>query len=230
MAEDMNGWTPREKPACVVLDGRYVRLEPLDAARHGRELFEASQVADADAKFRWLAENPVTDEAAFMAWVEKSAASEDPLYFAVIDKASGKVAGRQTFMRIDTQNGVIEIGNIYWGPLIARKRAATEALYLFMRHAFADLGYRRFEWKCNNDNEPSKRAALRFGFTFEGVFRQHLIVKGLNRDTAWFSIIDKEWPALEKAYEAWLAPENFDADGQQRRKLETFQPAQAQRT
>lgn len=222
MAEDMSGWIPREKPERVVLDGQYVRLEPLDAARHGKELFEASQVADADAKFRWLAENPVADEATFMAWVEKSAASEDPLYFAVIDKASGKVAGRQTFMRIDTQNGVIEIGNIYWGPLISRKRAATEALYLFMRHAFADLGYRRFEWKCNNDNEPSKRAALRFGFTFEGVFRQHLIVKGLNRDTAWFSIIDKEWPALEKAYEGWLDPENFDADGQQRQRLEVF--------
>lgn len=230
MAEDMSGWTPRQKPGRVVLDGRYVRLEPLDTERHGSELFSASQVPDADDKFRWLAENPVDDEAAFLTWVKKSEASEDPLYFAVVDKASGKVAGRQTYMRIDTQNGVIEIGNIYWGPLIARKRAATEALYLFMRHAFADLGYRRFEWKCNNDNEPSKRAALRFGFTFEGVFRQHLIVKSLNRDTAWFSIIDKEWPALEKAYEAWLAPENFDADGQQRRKLETFQPAQAQRT
>ena len=230
MAEDMSGWTPRQKPGRVVLDGRYVRLEPLDTERHGSELFSASQVPDADDKFRWLAENPVDDEAAFLTWVKKSEASEDPLYFAVVDKASGKVAGRQTYMRIDTQNGVIEIGNIYWGPLIARKRAATEALYLFMRHAFADLGYRRFEWKCNNDNEPSKRAALRFGFAFEGVFRQHLIVKSLNRDTAWFSIIDKEWPALEKAYEAWLAPENFDADGQQRRKLETFQPAQAQRT
>ncbi|MEZ5879292.1 MAG: GNAT family protein [Nitratireductor sp.] len=230
MAEDMSGWTPRQKPGRVVLDGLYARLEPLDTERHGSELFSASHVPDADDKFRWLAENPVDDEAAFLAWVKKSEASEDPLYFAVVDKASGKVAGRQTYMRIDTQNGVIEIGNIYWGPLIARKRAATEALYLFMRHAFADLGYRRFEWKCNNDNEPSKRAALRFGFTFEGVFRQHVIVKGLNRDTAWFSIIDKEWPALEKAYEAWLAPENFDADGQQRRKLETFQPAQAQRT
>ena len=230
MAEDMSCWTPRQKPERVVLDGLYARLEPLDTERHGKELFSVSQVPDADDKFRWLAENPVDDEAAFLAWVKKSEASEDPLYFAVVDKASGKVAGRQTYMRIDTQNGVIEIGNIYRGPLIARKRAATEALYLFMRHAFADLGYRRFEWKCNNDNEPSKRAALRFGFTFEGVFRQHLIVKGLNRDTAWFSIIDKEWPALEKAYEAWLAPENFDADGQQRRKLETFQPAQAQRT
>ena len=230
MAEDMSGWTPRQKPGRVVLDGRYARLEPLDTERHGKELFSVSQVPDADDKFRWLAENPVDDEAAFLAWVKKSEASEDPLYFAVVDKASGKVAGRQTYMRIDTQNGVIEIGNIYWGPLIARKRAATEALYLFMRHAFADLGYRRFEWKCNNDNEPSKRAALRFGFTFEGVFRQHLIVKGLNRDTAWFSIIDKEWPALEKAYEAWLAPENFDADGQQRRKLEALRPAQAQRT
>ena len=219
MAEDMSCWTPRQKPERVVLDGLYARLEPLDTERHGKELFSVSQVPDADDKFRWLAENPVDDEAAFLAWVKKSEASEDPLYFAVVDKASGKVAGRQTYMRIDTQNGVIEIGNIYWGPLIARKRAATEALYLFMRHAFADLGYRRFEWKCNNDNEPSKRAALRFGFTFEGVFRQHLIVKGLNRDTAWFSIIDREWPAVRAAHQAWLDDANFDQHGRQQVSL-----------
>ena len=123
-------------------------------------------------------------------------------------------------MRIDPANGVIEIGNIYWGPLMSRKPAATEAQFLFTQYVFDELGYRRYEWKCNNRNEPSKRAAQRFGFTFEGVFRQHMVVKGENRDTAWYSIIDKEWPALKQAYEGWLDPANFDADGQQKRRLE----------
>ena len=137
----------------------------------------------------------------------------------MIDKASGRVAGRQSFMRIDTANGVIEIGNILWNGLVARKPAATEALYLFARHAFDNLGYRRFEWKCNAENEPSRSAALRFGFSFEGVFRQHLIVKGRNRDTAWFAMIDKEWPTIGRALEEWLDPENFDSEGQQKRRL-----------
>jgi RimJ/RimL family protein N-acetyltransferase len=148
--------------------------------------------------------------------------SEDPLFFAVIDKASGKVAGRQALMRIDPAHGAIEIGNIYWGPLISRKPAATEAQFLFMQYVFDELGYRRYEWKCNDNNAPSKRAAERFGFQFEGTFRQHMVTKGNNRDTAWFSIIDSEWPALKQAYQAWLAPTNFDSDGQQIRRLEDF--------
>ena len=222
MAEDLRHWTARERPAVAVLEGRYVRLERLDAARHADELFSASDTAEADAKFRWLYETPPADRDSFRAWVAKVAASEDPLFYAVIDKASGKVAGRQTYMRIDTANGAIEIGNIYWGPLVSQRPAATEALYLFARHVFDDLGYRRFEWKCNNDNLPSKKAAARFGFVAEGVFRQHLVVKGLNRDTAWFSIIDKDWAVLRPAYDAWLAPENFDSVGQQKRRLEEF--------
>jgi RimJ/RimL family protein N-acetyltransferase len=137
------------------------------------------------------------------------------MFFAVVDNRSGRVVGRQTLMRIDPAHGVIEIGNIYWGPELSRQPGATEALYLFARTVF-DLGYRRFEWKCNNRNEPSKRAAERFGFTFEGVFRQHMIQKGENRDTAWFSMLDCEWPALRTAYEAWLDPSNFDGDGQQK--------------
>jgi RimJ/RimL family protein N-acetyltransferase len=123
-------------------------------------------------------------------------------------------------MRTDPANGVIEIGNIYWGPLISRRPAATEAQFLFMKYVFDELGYRRYEWKCNNRNEPSKRAAIRFGFQPEGIFRQHLIVRGENRDTAWFSIIDKEWPALRAAYETWLNPSNFEASGTQKRRLE----------
>jgi RimJ/RimL family protein N-acetyltransferase len=222
MAEDMRHWTARERPSAPVIEGRYVRLERLDPARHADQLFEASDTAEADQKFRWLPEAPPSDRDGFRAWVAKVAASEDPLFYAVIDKASGKVAGRQTLMRIDAANGVIEIGNIYWGPLVSRRPAATEALYLFARHVFDDLGYRRFEWKCNDDNLPSKRAAARFGFTAEGVFRQHLVVKGLNRDTAWYSIIDKDWVALKPAYEAWLSPGNFDAEGRQKRRLEEF--------
>ena len=222
MAEDMRHWTARERPSAPVIEGRFVRLERLDRDRHAEGLFEASATAEAEQKFRWLAEPPPADRESFRAWVGKVAASEDPLFYAVIDKASGKVAGRQTLMRIDAANGVIEIGNIYWGPLMAQKAAATEALFLFARHVFDDLGYRRFEWKCNDDNLPSKKAAARFGFTAEGVFRQHLVVKGLNRDTAWFSIIDKEWPALRRAYEGWLSPENFDAEGRQKRRLEDF--------
>jgi len=219
MSEDLSHWTPRPRPEPQTFEGAYVRIEPLDADRHGRQLFDASNVADAEDKFRYLYEPPPADAASFDAWVRRAAAGTDPLFFAVIDRATGKVAGRQALMRIDAANGVIEIGNIYWGPLIARRPAATEALYLFMAYAFDTLGYRRFEWKCHNANAPSKRAAIRFGFTPEGVFRQHLVVKGGNRDTAWFAIIDKDWPALKAGYLAWLAPDNFDADGQQRSRL-----------
>jgi RimJ/RimL family protein N-acetyltransferase len=217
--EDLSQWTPRQRPERQPMDGRYVRLEPLDAARHGDGLFEASSTPDKDSRFRWLYDHAPQDRADFQPWLDKAAASDDPLYFAVIDKASGGVAGRQSFMRIDTANGVIEIGNILWNGLVARKPAATEALYLFARHAFDNLGYRRFEWKCNAENEPSRSAALRFGFSFEGVFRQHLIVKGRNRDTAWFAMIDKEWPTIGRALEEWLDPENFDSEGQQKRRL-----------
>lgn len=197
-----------------------MRLEPLQAARHGDGLYEVSSVPDAQDRFRWLFDYPPESRAAFQPWLEKAEAGDDPLYFAVIEKASGRIAGRQSLMRIDPTFGVIEIGNIYWGPLISRKPAATEAQYLFMEYAFDGLGYRRYEWKCNNLNEPSKRAAERFGFSFEGVFRQHLVIKGQNRDTAWYSVIDKEWPKLRQAYSEWLDPENFDSEGKQMRRLE----------
>jgi RimJ/RimL family protein N-acetyltransferase len=219
---DLSNWTPRPRPARAPLEGRYVRLEPLSAALHGDGLYEASSVTDIGGRFAWLPDAPPESRAAFQPWLDKAEASEDPLFFTVIDRASGKIAGRQTLMRIDPANGSIEIGNIYWGPLASRKPAATEAQFLFTKYAFDDLGYRRYEWKCNNRNGPSKRAALRFGFTFEGIFRNHMIVKGKNRDTAWFSITDEEWPALRSAYEAWLDPANFDADGRQKRRLEDF--------
>jgi RimJ/RimL family protein N-acetyltransferase len=222
VSEDLSNWQPRPRPERKIMEGRYVRLEPLDARKHGDGLYEASTVPDAERRFAWLFENPPQSRAEFDAWLTKVEASQDPLYFAVIDKASGKVAGRQTLMRIDQNHGVIEIGSIYWGPEISRKPAATEAQYLFACYAFDELGYRRYEWKCHNDNAPSKRAAERFGFTFEGIFRQHMVAKGKNRDTAWYSIIDTEWPALKKAYEAWLDPSNFDGEGVQKKRLDEF--------
>lgn len=222
MRDDMSGWTPRQLPPRVVFDGRYVRLEPLDAVRHAAELFAASNVVDKAQKFKYMFESAPEDEEHVTEWCVVAAQQRDPFYYAVINRSSGKVAGRQALMRIDTANGVIEIGSIYWGPGIARQRGATEAVYLFMRHVFENLGYRRFEWKCHNDNLPSRKAAARFGFTHEGVFRQHMVIKGENRDTAWFSIIDSEWPRLKVGYQRWLDLSNFDAQGVQLQSLNTF--------
>ena len=221
MAEVMTHWQARGCPSRIVTTGQYVDIVPL-LPNHAQQLFDASKNADSDTKFTWLAELLPTTLDDFRAWVDKVAASEDPIFYAVIDKATGKVAGRQTLMRIDAANGSIEIGNIYWGPLIARQRGATEALFLAAKYVFDDLGYRRFEWKCNDDNLPSKLAAKRFGFQHEGMFRQHMIVKGLNRDTAWFSMTDKDWPTLRRAYKAWLDPSNFDPEGSQKKRLEEF--------
>jgi len=206
---------PCPRPSRVVLEGRYARLEPLSLA-HAEALLAASSDA---ASFDYLFDVPPKDLEDLKTYIRQKAASEDPLFHSVIDKATGLAGGRQTFMRITPEHGVIEIGNILWGPAIARTRVATEALYLAAKHVCEDLGYRRFEWKCNDRNEPSKRAALRFGFTFEGVFRQHMWSKGANRDTAWFAMLDREWPRLRAAYERWLDPGNFDADGRQRARL-----------
>ena len=205
-------------PQRVVLDGRYARLEPI-GPQHVSDLYRVASTGDGAERFKYLfthapqSENEMADE------VAKAASSPDPLVFAVIDKASGMAEGRQSLMRIEPVHGCIEIGGIYWGERIARTRVTTEALYLHATYVFDTLGYRRFEWKCNDLNEPSKAAAKRFGFTYEGVFRQHMIVKGQNRDTAWFSMIDSEWPRLRAEYERWLSPENFDADGGQKTRL-----------
>ena len=211
--------SPAPRPGRVVLDGRFCRLEPLDATKHGDDLFRASTPPDAAARFLYLFEEPPASRAELEAWLQKSAASTDPLYFAVIDKRTGKVEGRQTFMRIDPPNRVIEIGSIYWGPAISRTPVTTEANFLFAKYAFDSLGYRRYEWKCNALNAPSRAAAERFGFTYEGHFRRATIAKGRSRDTSWYSIIAEDWPRIRSAYEAWLSPDNFDADGQQRAKL-----------
>ncbi|AYF03500.1 N-acetyltransferase (plasmid) [Paracoccus yeei] len=213
----LTDWTPRPRPARAPLEGRYVRLEPL-AQDHAPALFDAATAPGAEDRFRWLFETPPESQDAFGDWLERAARSDDPLFFAVVDRRTGRAEGRQALMRIDQGHGVIEIGNIMWGPALQRTRMATEALFLFADHVF-DLGYRRFEWKCNALNAPSKRAAERFGFRPEGVFRQHMVVKGESRDTTWFAMTDGDWQRLRPLYLAWLHPDNFDAAGRQKEPL-----------
>jgi RimJ/RimL family protein N-acetyltransferase len=215
----LTDWQPRPRPTRVMLEGRFCRLEPLDAVRHGDQLFASSMAPGADERFRYLLDSP-QDRTGFEAWLRHAEVSEDPMFYAVIDLSSGRCGGRQTLMRITPEHGVIEVGGILWGPAIARTRVATEALFLFARYVFDELDYRRFEWKCDARNEPSMRAARRFGFTYEGTFRQHMVVKGQNRDTVWFAIIDTDWPAIRGAFEQWLQPTNFDHRGQQKLRLE----------
>jgi len=215
---DLKNWTARPFPAAKVLEGRYCRLEPLDVARHGADLWAV--MAGANSVWDYLPAAPPKDRAGYDAVLAELLKSSD-LLFTLIDRADGKAKGHLKMMEIRPAHGVFEVGWITYSPAVQRTRAATEAVYLIGDYGFS-LGYRRYEWKCNNRNEPSKRAAERFGFKFEGIFRQHLVVKGENRDTAWYSIIDKEWPALRKAYEGWLDPANFDGAGGQKRRLEDF--------
>lgn len=215
---NLSDWAGVHPPRRETIHGRYVDLEPLDPERHFDALFHAASASGSDDRFRYLPETPQTERGDFETWIRTASGSPDPLFFAVVDASTGRAEGRQALMRIDAANGVIEIGNILWGPKLARTRGATEAFFLFADLAFAS-GYRRFEWKCDNDNGPSKKAAARFGFTFEGLFRQHMVIKGINRDTAWYSIIDSEWPRLREAYVRWLDEDNFDDTGAQRAGL-----------
>jgi RimJ/RimL family protein N-acetyltransferase len=204
-----------KRPERVTLEGRFITLTPLSASAHADALFEGANGGAKDEVWDYLFDGPFKDRAAFRANIEAKAKSEDPLFFAVIDKASGAPVGYQTYLRMEPAHRVIEVGNILYTLAMQRTPGATEAQFLFARYVFDDLGYRRYEWKCNALNAPSRRAAQRFGFTFEGVFRQHMIVKGRNRDTAWYSMLDHEWPARRAAFERWLAPDNFDANGRQ---------------
>lgn len=222
MTPDLSHWAGVQRPQRIVLDGQYARLEPLTIEQHEADLYASAREPGDDTRFRYLFDRVPVDQRDFRNWMEKAVDTDDPLFFAVVDKATGRAEGRQALMRIDPTHGAIEIGHILWGPAIARTRVTTEALHLAATYVFDTLGYRRFEWKCNDLNLPSRRAALRFGFTFEGIFRQHMVVKGENRDTAWFSIIDAEWPALKTSYQRWLAPDNFDLQGRQIHTLEEF--------
>ena len=212
-------WTPRPRPARTPMVGRYCRVEPLDVERHGAELWEAVSLDREGGSWTYLSVGPFADVASFTEWLTRVQPADDPLYHAIVDTQTNKAVGFASFMRIDPPNGVIEVGSILYSPLLQRTRAATEAMYLMMRRAFDELGYRRYEWKCDTLNGPSRAAAARLGFTFEGIFRQAVVYKGRSRDTAWFSIVDAEWPRIKSAFERWLDPANFDADGRQLRSL-----------
>jgi RimJ/RimL family protein N-acetyltransferase len=210
---------PAKSPARAPLEGRLVTVTPLDPAAHATSLYEGSHGTVKEELWRYLWDGPFPDRSAFDSYLKQKAASEDPLYFAIVDHRSGLAAGHASYLRITPEHRVIEVGGILFTPHIQRTAGATEAMYLMARHAFEDLGYRRYEWKCDGLNAPSRRAALRLGFTFEGIFRQHMIVKGRNRDTAWFSMCDHEWPARKANFERWLDPSNFDSNGIQKTPL-----------
>ena len=205
-----------QRPELVTLTGNHVQIVPLDAAAHGPALYAGSRDA---ALWRYLFNGPYTNEHEFQTWLASRQSSTDPLFFTILHTATGSPAGYCSLMRIEPAHRVIEVGNILYLPSLQRTVGATEAMYLLARYVFEELGYRRYEWKCHALNAGSKAAALRLGFTFEGLFRQATVAKGRNRDTTWFSILDSEWPALQAAFQRWLSPANFDDRGQQRERL-----------
>jgi RimJ/RimL family protein N-acetyltransferase len=213
-------WSPIDSPRPIVLRGSHIFLRPVDPHTDAGALYAQSHPPDGDpAIWTYLPTGPYPGADEWRVMLERASKSLDPLYFTLVRSRPERPAGMASYLRAEPAFGVIEIGNIWFGPSLQRTTAATEAIYLLARHAFDDLGYRRLEWKCNSLNAASRRAALRFGFTFEGIFRQHMVVKGRNRDTAWYAITDQEWPAVRSGFEAWLSPGNFDAEGHQERPL-----------
>ncbi|MFE0104847.1 GNAT family N-acetyltransferase [Streptomyces sp. NPDC059009] len=219
VGEPLPGWTPRPAPDRVDLEGAYCRLEPLDAARHADELHAAYATESDGRNWTYLPAGPFESADDYRRWAEGAARSTDPLHYTVIDRATGRAVGTMALMRHDPANGVVEVGYVVFSPLLQRTPISTEAQYLLMAYAFDKLGYRRYEWKCDALNAPSRKAAERLGFTFEGVFRQALVYRGRNRDTAWYSIVDGEWPLLREGFGRWLAPENFHEDSRQKHSL-----------
>jgi RimJ/RimL family protein N-acetyltransferase len=217
---DPSHWLPVPAPSPVTLHGRYVTLEPLHAV-HADALWRA--VHAHNDLFTWLAHGPFANETVMMESLERWRHAEHAVLLAIIPAETGLAAGWASYLRAVPQHGVVEVGNVLFAPDLQRTRAATEAMYWMARHVFETLGYRRCEWKCNTENHASRRAAERLGFTYEGIFRQHMVVKGRNRDTAWFSMLDHEWPARKRAFEAWLDPANFDQDSFQKQSLQQFQ-------
>lgn len=211
-------WTAPPHPPRETLMGRYCRVEPLEIDRHAAELFEANSADTEGWMWTYLACGPFASLDEYVAWMRQTCLTDDPLFFAIVDQATGKAVGLASYLRITPASGSIEVGHIAYSPALQRTPAATEAMFLMMQQAFA-LGYRRYEWKCNALNAPSRAAAQRLGLSYEGIFRQATINKGRNRDTAWYAAIDEEWPALRAAFEQWLHPDNFDDQGQQRVRL-----------
>jgi len=215
---ELSNWRAPPRPGRHLLQGRFCRVEPLDVGRHARQLYDANALDPDGRMWTYLFSGPFAGFEEYRAWLEPKPASDDPLFFAFVDRVRDQAVGMGSYLRIEPAHGVIEVGHLAFSPLMQRTPIATEAMYLMMREAF-ELGFRRYEWKCDALNAASRRAAERLGFTFEGIFRQAIVYKGRNRDTAWYSIIDREWPALDAAFRAWLDPANFDAAGRQRRSL-----------
>jgi len=211
-------WTAPPEPPATPIDGRYCRVEPVDVGRHAADLYSA-HARDADARsWTYLPYGPFATEADYRDWMTATCLGNDPRFFAIVDRQTGRAAGLASYLRIQPAIGSIEVGHVNFSPVLRHTRAATEAMYLMMKRAF-DLGYRRYEWKCDALNAPSRAAAERLGLSFEGIFRQATIYKGRNRDTAWYAAVDRDWPALARAFETWLAPSNFDDAGRQRVRL-----------
>lgn len=218
----LNDWEPCTPPSCQTMQGRFCRLESLNPAAHTEQLYAAHVTHGQDHLWTYLPYGPYANFADYSAWVESVYELDDPVFYAIIDEKKGQAVGVASYLRISPAIGSIEVGHINFSPQLQKTPAATEAMFLMMKHAFDELGYRRYEWKCDALNQPSRKAAERLGFKYEGEFRQHTMYKGRNRDTAWFSILDSEWPALKAAFEAWLHPSNFNASGQQRQSLTAY--------
>jgi RimJ/RimL family protein N-acetyltransferase len=219
VGEPAPGWQGAQPLRNEPLVGRYCRIEPVDVERHVQDLFEAYNEAPDGSDWTYLAVGPFRSLAEYREHLTRMAASADPRHHAVVDLATGKAIGTLALMRVDAANGVIEVGHVTYSRRLKKTRVATEAMFLLLKHVFDELGYRRFEWKCDSLNAPSRGAALRYGFSFEGIFRQAIVYRGRNRDTAWYSIIDPEWLVLSESYSQWLDERNFDAEGNQREKL-----------
>jgi RimJ/RimL family protein N-acetyltransferase len=212
-------WSPRARPARAAILGRYCRLEPVSALRHGLDLYAAYREAPDDRDWTYLFVERPEREGDFNSYLVTLESTDDPLHFTIIELQTGRALGTAALMRIDPLHGSLEVGSINFSPRLRRTVAATESMYLMMRLAFDELGYRRYEWKCDSLNEASRAAAERYGFSFEGIFRNAVVYKGRNRDTAWYAITDREWPRVRSAFEAWLDADNFDERGHQKRGL-----------
>ncbi|MFV1850403.1 MAG: GNAT family N-acetyltransferase [Thalassospira sp.] len=218
----VENWTGCDFPPRTDMVGTHVIVSPIDIARDAQQLFDANRTAMDGSRFTYLFTPAFDDLASYSAWLQSVADSKDAILHTIIDKATNKAVGVAALMRIDPTHGTIEVGNINYAPTLSQTIGGTEAMYLLMKRAFDELGYRRYEWKCDDQNAPSRAAATRYGFTYEGTFRNHMVYKGRNRDTAWFSITIEEWPAINAAFEAWMSPDNFNEDGKQRRRLQDF--------
>jgi len=219
IGHSIKDWVPREIPGNVILEGDFCTLEPLSADRHAGDLYAAYATAPDSRDWTYLPIGPFTNELEYRNYVEAAAKTSDPKHFAVVSKHSGKATGTISLMRVEPLHGVIEVGYVVFSPLLKQQTVATEAQFLLMAYVFDNLKYRRYEWKCDSLNTPSRKAAERLGFTFEGIFRQAVVYKGRSRDTAWYSITDKEWPMLKQAFQSWLSKSNFDVNQSQIHRL-----------